>query len=102
MVSEKQRLEIESRRLKVAKTILETKGRVEDISKSTSIPKSTIQRDLTSKELKELIGEDSFFEIQSILKANKKIGLSKGGKKSVTNNEVLRDKLGHFKGVNKR
>lgn len=102
MVSNKQRLEIEARKIRVAKEILSSKKTIEELSASINVPRSTIQRDLNSKELKELIGEESYNKIQTILKENKKVGLSKGGKISVSKNELIRNELGKFEGVKKR
>ncbi len=59
---------------------------------------STVGRDLVSTRAEQLIGTDRLEYIKKLRQKNKELGLSKGGKNSVFNNNIERDIDGKFKG----
>ena len=63
---------------------------------------STVGRDLTSERAVRLIGEERVNIIKELRAKNKLEGKIKGGKNSVSNNDVLRDENGKFQGSHKR
>ena len=63
---------------------------------------STAGRDLTSERAVRLIGEERVNIIKELRAKNKLEGKIKGGKNSVSNNDVLRDENGKFQGSHKR
>lgn len=63
---------------------------------------STVGRDLISERAEMIFGVEVIDLIRKYRQINKELGLSKGGKNSVFNNDVERDEYGKFRGSKPR
>lgn len=102
MTNEQQEKEIYLKILKVASEFLKTGASIEEVSKTTKISSSSVQRYLNDRRIIEVLGQKEYDQIQNMLKIRKQEALRKGGINSVSNNEVVKDSLGHFNGVRKK
>ena len=99
MVSNEQKREINKKILKVTSVFINTGFSIEEVSKITGIPRSSVQRYLNDKKrIVSLLGEEVYEEIQKMLSLNKQEALKLGGYNSVRNNIALRDENGKFIG----
>ncbi|MDD2203453.1 MAG: hypothetical protein PHT75_00450 [Bacilli bacterium] len=102
MLSKEQIEEKRLRILLVVKVFLEKGCSLAEVESTTGISSSSVQRYLHDEELISLIGVSTYETIQEKLLLNKKAALSRGGKNSALNNDIMRDDLGRFTGSKKR
>lgn len=102
MTNEQQEKEIHLKILKVASEFLKTGASIEEVSKTTGISSSSVQRYLNDKRIIDVLGKEEYEQIKNMLKIRKQEALRRGGINSVVNNEVVKDGFGHFNGVRKK
>ena len=101
MVSEEQQKKINERILLVARELLKSHGTISNISATTGVPRSTIQRDLNNPNVDLLLGDGTRDLIKDILKENAVEGNARGGLVSQEKYASLKDRLGKFQGCRK-
>lgn len=97
MLSKEQAAEKEKKILKCVRTFLKSNGNIQEVSKITGIPTSSVQRYLNEKEtILERLGNDIYEAVQEQLRLNKEEGLSRGGKVTTSRYSYLRDNSGKY------
>lgn len=109
MLSDNQRIKIESRILNTIKIFFDNEGKINDehlarllIIAGYETSSSTVGRDLVSQKCKELIGEEQYNLILKLREKNKQIGNAKGGQNSILKNNITKNEKGHFMGCERR
>lgn len=102
MLSKEQEEEKRLKILKVAKHFFEHGGSIEEVSASTGIPESSVQRYLHDPVIINELGKEVYDVIQIKIKESKQEGLSKGGKTYAENNDFTKNEIGKFTGSRKK
>jgi len=101
MISNAQAIEIDQKILKVHKAFWQCKS-IDEVSKVTRIPRSSVQRYLTNDRARELVGNKNVERAIIRLAEMNLEGKRKGGINYSNNNVPLRDEQGHFKGSKRK